>query len=105
MYSFKLVRLNSVNFDEEVLGADVPVLVGFCEPWSKASRGVETLLSRIAVLEAGRVKACIFNVDEDPMFSLRHGVKDVPTVMLFKNGRLVDASVGLRPEAEFIALL
>lgn len=64
----RLVKLNPVNFDEEVLCSDIPVLVGFCASWSKAGRGVEALLSRISVLEAGRVKVCKFNVDEDPMF-------------------------------------
>ncbi len=101
----RLVKLNPVNFDEEVLCSDIPVLVGFCAPWSKAGMGVEALLSRISVLEAGRVKVCKFNVDEDPMFALRRGVRDIPTVMLFKKGRLVDLSVGLRPEAELIELL
>lgn len=101
----RLVKLNPVNFDEEVLCSDIPVLVGFCASWSKAGRGVETLLSRISVLEADRVKVCKFNVDEDPMFALRRGVRDIPTVMLFKKGRLVDLSVGLRPEAELIELL
>lgn len=52
----RLVKLNPVNFDEEVLCSDIPVLVGFCASWSKAGRGVEALLSRISVLEAGRVK-------------------------------------------------
>lgn len=101
----RLVKLNPVNFDEEVLCSDIPVLVGSCAPWSKAGMGVETLLSRISVLEAGRVKVCKFTVDEDPMFALRRGVRDIPTVMLFKRGRLVDLSVGLRPEAELIELL
>ena len=101
----RLVKLNPVNFDEEVLCSDIPVLVGVCDSWSKAGRGVEALLSRISVLEAGRVKVCKFNVDEDPMFALRRGVRDIPTVMLFKKGRLVDLSVGLRPEAELIELL
>ena len=100
----RLVKLNPVNFDEEVLCSDIPVLVGFCAPWSKAEMEVETLLSRISVLEVGRVKVCKFNVDEDPMFALRRGVRDIPTVMLFKRGRLVDLSVCLRPEAQGVSL-
>lgn len=100
----RLVKLDPVNFDEEVLCSDIPVLVGFCAPWSKAGMGVETLLSRISVLEAGRVKVCKFNVTKI-LFALRRGVRDIPTVMLFKRGRLVDLSVGLRPEAELIELL
>ena len=95
-------RLNVVtdaNFDTEVLGSSEPVLVDFWAVWCAPCRIVEPVVEKLAGEYAGRLKVAKVNVDENPMISQRYGVQSIPTMMMVKNGKVVDRWVGAMPES------
>jgi thioredoxin 1 len=83
------------QFETDVLHATSPVLVDFYAPWCGPCRMVAPLLEGLAAEYAGRVSLVKVNVDEAPDLALRYQITGVPTLMLFRNGRVVDTLVGV----------
>ena len=92
------IKVNDANFQEEVLKADKPVLVDFWAEWCGPCRMVGPLIKNIAQKYQGRLKVCKVNVDEAPNSSAQYGVMSIPTLAIFKDGRMVDNLVGAAPE-------
>ena len=93
------------NFEKEVLGADVPVLVDFWAEWCGPCRMLGPVIETLAGKANGAYKVGKVNVDEQPDLARRYGIMSIPTVLLFKNGQLADKSVGLVPESKLAAML
>lgn len=93
------------NFEKEVLGSDVPVLVDFWAEWCGPCRMLGPVIESLANKAGGAYKVGKVNVDEQPDLARRYGIMSIPTVLLFKNGQLADKSVGLVPEAKLAAML
>ncbi len=85
------------DFDAQVLGSDLPVLVDFWAPWCVPCRLVGGLLEEIGPEYAGRVRIVKLNVDESPGIAGRYGITGIPTMILFKGGRPVNQMVGAVP--------
>lgn len=93
------------NFEKEVLGSNVPVLVDFWAEWCGPCRMLAPVIESLAGKAGGAYKVGKVNVDEQPDLARRYGIMSIPTVLLFKNGQLADKSVGLVPESKLAAML
>ena len=92
------VTLNDLNFHQEVLESAVPVLVDFWAPWCAPCRLIAPILDQIAVEYADKVKIAKMNTDEN-FIARQYGIKSIPTMLLFKEGKVVDRIVGAVPKS------
>lgn len=99
------IKLTDQNFEQEVLHADMPVLVDFWASWCGPCQMLAPVIAEIAEEYAGKVKVGKVNVDEQPNLANRYGIASIPTVMLFKNGEVVNTSLGYRPKNELETML
>ena len=99
------IKLTDQNFEQEVLRADLPVLVDFWASWCGPCRMLAPVIAEIAEEYAAKVKVGKVNVDEQPNLANRYGIASIPTVMLFKNGEVVNTSLGYRPKNDLETML
>ncbi|MHC1751684.1 thioredoxin [Humidesulfovibrio sp.] len=88
------IQVTDGNFDQEVLKSPVPVLVDFWAPWCGPCRAMGPIIDELATELEGSVKICKMNVDENSASPSRFGIRAIPTLILFKNGEVVDQSTG-----------
>jgi thioredoxin 1 len=89
-----IIELNETNFESEVLKATGPVLVDFYAPWCGPCKMLAPLLEQLAGELTGKLKFVKLNVDNAPELSADHEITGVPTLMLFRGGKVVDQVVG-----------
>jgi len=105
MASENVVEFTETNFDEEVLQADVPVLVDFWAEWCMPCRMLAPTIDKLATDYAGKVKVGKLDTDAAREIAMKYRIESIPTVILFKNGQPAQKFVGLRPERDFRAAL
>ena len=93
-----VAEINDTNFDTEVLQASEPVLVDFWAPWCGPCRQIAPLVEQLAGENAGSAKIFKLNVDDAPRAAQNYGVSSIPTLMVFKDGEVVDRFVGVQPK-------
>ena len=99
------IPVTDASFDTEVLKSGTPVLVDFWAPWCGPCRAVAPAVDAIAKEFSGRVKVVKLNTDEEQEVAIKYGVGSIPTLMVFKNGEMVERILGNRPKAELAALV
>src|SRR4051812_46341982 len=97
--------VNEADFKSEVLEASLPVLVDFTAPWCGPCKMVDPIVQQLAAEWEGKVKVFKCNADENPNVLVAHGVMGLPTVMLFKGGKMVERTSGYQPKDKLIAKL
>ena len=100
-----VLEFTDSNFGSQVLESDVPVLVDFWAPWCGPCRMIAPTVEQIATDYAGKVRVGKVNTDENPQVAASHNISSIPTLLVFKNGRVVDKSIGVTPKAALSALL
>ena len=98
------VNINKTNFQEEVTRSDKPVLLDFWAPWCAPCRMVVPIIEEIA---DGRpdIKVGKINVDEQPELASQFHVMSIPTLVVMKNGKIVNQVMGARPKAAILAMI
>jgi thioredoxin 1 len=105
MASEKVLTFGDTNFDQEVLQASVPVLVDFWATWCAPCKAIAPIIDAIAEDYDGKIKVGKVNVDDNPGTPGKYGVRGIPTVILFKDGKVMDQVVGAVPKAQLEALI
>ena len=98
------ISVNINNFNQEVLNSDKPVLMDFWAPWCGPCRMVVPLVEEIAK-ERSDIKVAKINVDEEQELAMQFGVMSIPTLVVMKNGKIVNQVTGARPKAQILAML
>ena len=98
------ISVNKNNFNQEVLNSDKPVLMDFWAPWCGPCRMVGPLVEEIAK-ERSDIKVVKINVDEEQELAMQFRVMSIPTLVVMKNGKIVNQAVGARPKAQILAML
>ena len=99
-----ITNITKENFDKEVMQVEGTVLIDFWAAWCGPCRMIAPAVEKIAE-ERPDVKVCKVNIDDEQELAIKYGVMSIPTLMVVKNGEIVNTAVGLRPKEEIEALL
>jgi thioredoxin len=100
MASNDIVTLQDGTFEQEVLKSDVPVLVDFWAVWCGPCKAIAPTVEELAQQYKGKVKVAKLDVDQHQNVPQQYGIRSIPTLLMFKGGRVVDTLVGAVPKAK-----
>jgi len=105
MAGANVLTFNDSTFDKDVLKSDVPVLVDFWAEWCGPCKMMAPTVDQIAAEYAGKLKVGKVDVDENGGTAMRFNIRGIPTLLLFKGGRVVDSRVGAVGRSEVLKML
>jgi thioredoxin 1 len=100
-----VLETTDATFRNDVLNAKEPVLVDFWAPWCGPCRIAGPIIDRIGVKTEGKAKVYKLNVDENPNAANNYGITGIPTVIIFRDGRIDKSLVGVQQEREYLNAL
>lgn len=105
MASNDVVTVGDSTFDDEVLKSSVPVLVDFWATWCGPCKAIAPTVDEFARENKGKVKVAKIDVDQNQQVAQKFGIRSIPTLLLFKNGRVVDSLIGVVSKAKLVDAL
>ncbi|MCB0733733.1 MAG: thioredoxin [Flavobacteriales bacterium] len=93
------IELTDANWENEVINSDVPVLVDFWAVWCGPCRMIAPIVEELSSEYDGKVKIGKMNVDENRNTPMQYGIRSIPTLLVFKNGEVVDKLIGAVPKS------
>jgi thioredoxin 1 len=101
----KVKPISDSTFETEILKAEVPVLVDFWAPWCGPCKAISPMLDELAGEFDGKIKMTKMNVDDNPSTPGKYGIRAIPTLILFKDGQIVDQITGAVGKTQMTAML
>jgi thioredoxin 1 len=98
MAGLGVLEVNDATFDQEVLKSDLPVLVDFWAVWCGPCKAIGPTVDAVAAKYAGQLKVAKVNVDQNGATPSRYGIRGIPALLLFKDGKVADQIVGYVPQ-------
>lgn len=99
------LEVNDGNFDDIVIKSEKPVLVDFWAEWCGPCRMVDPILEEISIEYEGKALVVKCDVDSSPGVSAKYGIRNIPTILFFKDGKIADKQVGAVPKSNFLTKL
>ena len=103
--SEKVIHVTDDSFQEIVLNSDLPVMVDFWASWCGPCLALTPVIDELAEEMSDKIKICKLNVDENQKTAMQYGIKGIPTILFFKDGKVVEQSVGLVPKEHLKELI
>ena len=100
-----VVHVGDGNFDAEVLKADRPALVDFWAPWCGPCKAIGPTMEALAAQYKDQIKVAKVDIDDNPKTAAAYGVMSIPTLILFKEGKVLDSLIGLVPKERIEAFI
>ena len=98
----KPIEFTDGNFEEEVLKSDLPVVIDFWAAWCAPCRMIAPIIEDLATDFEGKAKIGKLDVDSNQQTAIKYGVRSIPTVLIIKNGEVVDTIIGALPKTAFV---
>jgi len=95
-------QVSDASFEADVLKSEMPVLIDFWAPWCGPCKAIAPVLEELSKEYAGRLKIVKMNVDDNPETPTRYGVRGIPNLIVFKDGKVHDQIVGAVPKAQLV---
>jgi len=105
MASDKVIHISDSEFDNKVLQGDLPCLVDFWAPWCGPCKAIGPVIEELAAEYEGKLQIAKMNVDDNPATPGKYGIRAIPTLILFKNGEVVDQITGAVGKAQLSDLI
>jgi len=99
----KYVEVTDATFDQEVLKSELPVIVDFWAVWCAPCRMIAPILEELAQEKAGKLKVTKIDVDSNQETAMKFGIRSIPTLLIFKNGNIVDQIIGAVPKSMLVS--
>jgi thioredoxin 1 len=103
--SESVIQVTDGNFEQEVLKSELPTLVDFWAPWCGPCKAIGPVVEELALQYKDKLKVAKLNIDDNPKMPVTYGIRGVPTLILFKDGKVLETLVGLAPKDRLESLI